>query len=385
MLTEKELETAIELMMSRLDAVNTLFIRKIAAQIKNIGALGQANVNRLIVMADMGADVREITEKLQIATGLNEADLKAVLEAAMDEVYTDKRFSAVLQDTPAAPQIRERLVQYTKMICEQTADTLKNLSNTTAVQETYKAAIDKAITAVSPGLADYTTAMRDVVKSLGYNGLQVYYESGYHRRLDTAVRQNIIDATNQIAQNGAKLIGDELQYDAYELSAHANSAPDHEPVQGRIFVRSEFDKMQSGMPFEDIDGNKYGGFARPIGEWNCGHIAVPFDTATSVRRYTDRQLREWKEQNHTGCEINGKTYTMYEVSQLMRQMETEVRRWKDTAVAAKVAGDDTLRRQCQKRINTLSSKYSQIAKASGLPTKRQRMAVEGFRAVKLDK
>ena len=68
----------------------------------------------------------------------------------------------------------------------------------------------------------------------------------------------------------------------------------------------------------------------------------------------------------------------------MRKIEAEIRRQKDTAVAAQTAGDDVLRRNCQRKINSLSAKYSQIAKLSGLPTKRQRMTVEGFKAIKLN-
>jgi len=421
MLTEKELEAAIDVILDRLDEVNGLFIKKVAEQIKKIGELGQANINGLVLMADMGADVHEINQKLTDATGLNIKDLYKIYAAAMQDTYTDPRFSAILEDaqtgadgvkpsTPptvlTAPQsvpqgaenvsnapptvsndtksvIKARLTQYTRAVAEQTANTMINLSNTTAVSGAYKDAVDKAVASVSSGLTDYASVTREIVRSLGYNGLQVDYESGYHRRLDTAVRQNIVDGANQIAQNGAKIIGDELGFDAYELSAHAASAKDHEPVQGRVFLRAEFDKMQTGADFTGVDGKQYNGFRRPIGEWNCGHIAVPFDTKHSVRRYTDQQLTDWANENAAGCDIDGKHYSTYEASQLMRKIETQVRRWKDAANAAKAAGDDTLRQQCQKQINALGSKYSQVAKTAGLPTKRERMAVEGFRAVKL--
>lgn len=427
MLTEKELEAAIEVIMSRLDEVNNLFITKVAEQIKKIGELGQSNINRLIVMAEMGADVREINQKLAEATGLNVKDLYRIYNAAMQDTYTDPRFSVMLEgkdkstasvsnppqtvsnapstvsqspapvpsadntvtpppvSAPVKSPIKERLTQYTRSVAAQTADTMKNLSNTTAIQDTYKEAVDSAVAAVASGLTDYTSATREIIRSLGSNGIKVEYESGYRRRLDTAVRQNIVDGANQIAQNGAKIIGDELDYDAYEISAHANSAKDHEPVQGRVFLRAEFDKMQTGTDFTGVDGKHYSGFPRPIGEWNCGHIAVPFDTKHSVRRYTDEQLAQWEAENNQGCEIDGKHYSTYQASQLMRKIETEVRRCKDTANAAKAAGDDTLRQECQKKINILGSKYSQIAKTAGLPTKRERMAVEGFRAVKLKK
>jgi hypothetical protein len=263
---------------------------------------------------------------------------------------------------------------------------MQNYSNTTAVSDTYKKAIDKAILAVSSGVTDYQSATREVVREIGYSGMQVHYESGYHRRLDTAIRQNIIDGTNQIAQNASLMIGEEIgdEFDAVEISAHAMSAPDHEPIQGRVFLLEEFNKLQSGEPFSDVDGNHYDAIKRPVGEWNCKHIAMSFSTAYSKRRYTDKQLREWAAANAKGCTVNGRHYSIYYASQLMREYETEIRRQKDAAVAAKSAGDMKLRRQCQIKINALSRKYNEIASQAGLQPQRQRTSVEGFRAVKVN-
>ena len=171
--------------------------------------------------------------------------------------------------------IRDR---YTRNIAAQPSGALQNLSNTTAISVPYQQAIDKAILSVSTGMTDYKSAMRQTIKDIGWAGMQVQYASGYHRRLDTAARQNIIDGACQIAQHSADEIGKALGYDAVELSAHLNSAPDHEPVQGHVFLLAEYAKMQAGMACVDVDGHHFAGFKRPIGEWNCGHFAAPFST-----------------------------------------------------------------------------------------------------------
>lgn len=384
MLSEQELEKVLELLQSRFDEVNALFIRKVAAQIKKIGELGQANINRLIIMAEMTSDVQEITERLMRATALSKPEIEAIYAVAMKDTYTDPRFTRAFSAGVQPPQgTQERLMQYAHNVAQQTAQTVQNLSNTTAIAEPYRKAVDKGILAVSTGLMDYNAATREIVREIGYNGLQVHYASGYHRRLDTAVRQNIIDGTKQIAQHGANAMGEALQYREVEISAHANSAPDHEPVQGRVFTKAEYDKMQSGQSFTDINGTAFAGFRRPIAEWNCGHIALPFDSRYSKPRFSAEQLQTWAAKNNAGCEIDGKHYTGYQAQQLMRRLETEVRRWKDTANAARVAGDDTLRRQCQTRINALAAKYAQVSKLSGLPMRKQRMSVEGFKMVKV--
>lgn len=383
-MTDKELNQALDTIQDRFDEVNKLFIRKVAAQIVKIGEMNQTSTNRLLVMAEITSDIDEITLALMNAASMTKPEVMALYTQAMNDTYTDPRFTRAFQSGLTVPPAqRVRLVHYTRGVAAQTMLALDNLSNTTAISQPYREAVDMAVLAVSSGLTSYTAATRETIKQIGYNGLQVKYASGYHRRLDTAVRQNVIDATRQITQHCADAVGESLGYDAVELSAHMHSAPDHEPVQGRVFLRSEFDKMQAGSSFADVDGNSYGGFKRPIGEWNCMHFAAPFSTRFSKRLYSNDQLTEWAKKNNDGCEIDGKHVTTYQAQQMMRKIETEVRRWKDTAVVAQIAGDDALRRECQSHINALAAKYGQISSVSGLTEHRNRMTVEGFKPVRL--
>ena len=383
MLTKKELEAAIRMITDRITHVNSLYIQKIAAQLLKLGQLNPTSISRIVAMTEMGEDVREINKELSLATSMNVRDIYDIYQRALDDVKTDPRFREALTEKPLTGEQNQRLAQLAYNISTQTAQTMLNMSNTTAVLPPYKDAVDKAIVAVTSGLSSYTETARDIVRELGYSGLQVYYESGYHRRLDTAVRQNIIDGVNQINQNASLAMGEMLGFDAVEISAHAHSAPDHEPVQGRVFLLGEFEKMQAGFPFRDVDGRSYQGFARPISEWNCMHIAMSFSTQHSIRRYSEEQLTSWKLDNAQGCIFNGKHYTTYQAQQLMRQTETKVRREKDAAVAAMHANDLTERQARQKTINALSKRYYEIARAAHLSPKSARLSVEGFKAVKV--
>lgn len=385
-MTDDQLNKAITRLTDRLDVVYRLYIKKIAAQIRKVGELNQSSINRLVIMADMGADVMEVTQALHKATGLNTKEVFQIYQTALNDTYTDKRFQVYLQQHPERALTQDQKIQIARtaqLVSLQTADTFQNLSNTTIVSEAYQNAVDTAILAVSSGLTDYRSATRELVQQLGYNGLQVYYPSGYHRRLDTAVRQNVIDGVREIAQNASLAMGDALGFDAVELTAHMHAAPDHEPVQGRVFLRTEFDKMQNGEDFEDTDGNHYSGFPRAIGMWNCMHIAMGFSTQFSKRRYSPEQLADWAARNKQGCTIGNKHYTTYEAQQYMRRLETQIRRQKDIANAAREVNDDALRRKAQVRINALTRQYQAVSEASGLKTKNDRLTVEGFRAVKV--
>jgi len=397
-MTEKELQKAVDKIAKRYSDLNTKYINQIAEQIKAIGELNAKSLNQIAEMVRMNANIAEIIAELNRLTELTKKDVNAIMQRITEDEIMDARYMPYytqqtgLTEDQITPEIakqyvgsdaQERLRRSVLAMSAQTDDRLDNLSNTTAISEPYRAAIDKAVLVVHEGVTSYTEAMRDTIRDVGHAGMQVVYESGYHRRLDTAVRQNILDATGQLAQTTAILVGEALEYNGFEISAHAMSAPDHEPVQGRVFLVDEFYKLQQNQPSQDVDGHQYEAIRRPIKEWNCGHFAYPFDTRYSKRKYTDEQLQKFKDDNEAGCVIKGRRYTLYEASQIMRRIECEIRHEKDTAIAAQAAGDDQLRVDCQLRINHLSSLYKTVTDASGLTPRRGRMTVEGFKRAKV--
>ena len=378
-------EEQLERVMQHFESVNEFFIQKVAAQIARIGELIPSTMHIVEIMASMNEDIAAINARIAKAAELATADLYKLYNKALTDEYESPRFRRALEENPLPDEDRKRIENYTRYVARQTAGTMQNLSNTTIQSEQYRQAVDKAIVATNTGGTDYKTMVRETIREVGQAGMQIQYPSGYHRRLDTAVRQNVIDGAKQITQHASRMIGEALEYDAIELSAHLASAPDHEPVQGRVFLLAEFDKMQAGEDFTDADGNHYEGFRRPIGEWNCMHLVRSFDTEYSKRRYTNEQLAKWAKDNADGCEINGKKYTLYEARQRMRQIETAIRHEKDAAIAAEAAGDEVLRQQCQQRIDRLYESYRQTAKASGFKPRYDRAHVDGFQAVKVKK
>ena len=369
--------------MSLFDNINTFFIEKVATQIAKIGAMTPTTIHILTVYARMYEDIAEINREVAKLANKSMPEVKRIYSQALNEIYYDERFERALEETPLPEHDKRALENYAEAVSRQTADTFVNLSNTTAVSQTYRKVVDNAILAVSSGLGDYQSMMRKSMRELGGNGLQVVYESGYRRRMDSAIRQNILDGVRQIQQHASDTIGERLNYDAKEISVHLNSAPDHEPVQGHIFSNEEFEKLQTDQPSKDVDGRDFPAMQRPIGEWNCRHFVFSFSTKYSKRRYSTEQLDEMITENAKGCEINGKHYTNYEATQLMRSIETDIRRQKDIAVAAKAANDVDLQREAQIRINALSKKYDNVVNASGLSARRNRMVVEGFKPMRI--
>lgn len=386
MLTDKQIADALALIDARYHEVITKYLRKVGETVKKIGHLNQSSINLLIQLQRMGVDTGSIERELQKATRLTKRDIKTLYQKAAEEANTDARFSYVSKGVEPDSVRWNSLVED---LWEQTSGTMDNLANTTVITERYRDVIDEAVQAVTMGVTDYNSAIRDAMKQIGREGLSVEYESTYtakdgqvkhrRRRLDSAVRQNVLDGVRQVQQKAQELIGEEIGADGVDITAHPNSAPDHEPVQGRRFNLENFQKMQSGQSFQDVDGRHYTGFKRPITEWRCRHMVFHILLGVSRRMYTDEQLKRWQEENQKGCIIDGKHYTKYEATQLMRNLETEIRKEKDTAVLAKASRDDVLRRECQSRINKLTKKYDAVAEAAGLRKQMQKTYVEGFK------
>ena len=389
MLTDMQIADALALIDDRYHGVITRYLQKVGKTINEIGHLNQSSVNLLIQIRRMGVDVQTIERELQKATKLTQKEIKTLYRKAAQEANTDARFFYVSKGMEPDTLRWEALVED---IWNQTAGTMDNLANSSVITENYRDAIDDAVQAVTMGAADYNSVIRDTVMRIGRAGIQVEYGSTYiaadgqlkhhKRRLDSAVRQNILDGIRQVQQKAQELIGEEIGADGVDISAHPNSAPDHEPVQGRRFDLANFQKMQNAQSFDDVDGNHYRGFERPITQWRCRHVVFYILLGITRRMYTDEQLKGWEQENQKGCIIDGRPYTNYEATQLMRNLETEIRKNKDTAVLAKESGDDVLRRECQSNITRLTKKYNEVAEAAGLRKQMQRTRVEGFEPIK---
>lgn len=381
MLTDARLADALDLIDSRYQKVIKLYLEKVGKTINKIGHLNQSSVNLLVQLREMGVSSAQISRELQRVTRLTQADIRSLYEKAAEEARTDARLEYISKGVEPDPAQWSALVENLWM---QTSGAMDNLANSTAIAGAYRDAVDDAVQAVTMGVADYNSAIRNAVRRIGRAGLQVEYESGARRRLDSAVRQNILDGIRQVQQKAQELIGEEIGADGVDITAHPNSAPDHEPVQGKRFDLANFQRMQTGLDFKDVDGNHYESFERPITQWRCRHLIYYILLDVTKRMYTDEQLQKWSDENQKGCVIDGKEYTNYEAAQLMRNLETEIRRQKDTAILAKASGDDQLRRDCQSNINKLTQKYKTVAKAAGLRTQFNKTAVEGFEPVRVE-
>ena len=164
--------------------------------------------------------------------------------------------------------------------------------------DAYNQACDFAFMKVSTGAQDYNSAIREATRNLVNQGLRVIdYESGVHTSVEAAVRRNIMGGLGLMQEQISRQNHDDFGCDGWEISAHAASAPDHEPIQGRQYSDAEFEQLNNSL-------------VRRIGTLNCGHSAFPIILGVDSPQYTPEELEKFRADNEKGIDYNGRHYTM---------------------------------------------------------------------------
>lgn len=376
-MTEEMLEALLQIFLERGQNIVDEYLIRMGQQIQEIGELIPSEVNRLVQLQKMNANLDAIKKDIALLAERSVADVEEIFVAAAE---VDARFVAQNFGTAynAAILTKPGLVQVLKAQFNVTAGEMANLSRTTIVSKPYRTLIDKAIQAVQSGLEDYNTAIRRAVRETAEIGLlveigetgtyetRVGYGGKYTRRLDSAVRQNVLDGIRSLSNDIRAELGKEFGADGIELSAHRLCAPDHLPYQGKQYSNEEFAEIQAKLK-------------RPFFMWNCKHSLHPILLGISEPAYSEEELKSYKDNSEEHIEIDGVSKTRYEWSQEQRRVETAIRRQKDVGIAAQASGDNVLRREAQTNINALTEYYKKIGEKSGLAADFSRTRVEGFK------
>lgn len=401
MLSDNAIENLVQPIVDRQEAINMYVITKIARRLRDVKEMRPSYIKSLRNMAIMGADIREINEELARQSNLQVRDIKSAIRVAGADTYKDTKPFYDYRHRRYIPfEKNEKIQRIVSGIANQTAGTYRNLSNSTAtgflirdknnplkmnfyrIEDAYRNVIDEAIQAASGGIIRPEEAVRMAVKRLTDSGIRrLYWNSGYNQRLDTAVRRTVLDGIRGVRQKIEDEAGKEFEANGKELSAHINSAPDHEPFQGHIFINDEWEKLQSNEDFKDVHGQYFEGVDRIIGAWNCHHIAKSIIVETYKPKYSAAQLQKFIENNHKGYTLpDGKHLTMYQCTQMQRQMETKIRYAKEEQMAMKELGNDTAKKLAREKVKTLTEEYKMFSNQCGLKPKMKRASIPNYTA-----
>lgn len=396
MLNEKMRKRAVERLVDRIEDLNRDLLVKIGEQIKYIGTLTPSQAHQLSKIILYGEDINTITRQIARITKLNYNDIYAIFkeEAKQNQEFAKQFYKARKIDF--IPYEKNKTLQrQVEAIAKITADTYRNIMNSTGMVldnkfiplgKIYQEVMDKAIISVIQGKETYDQVMRKTMKQLTNKGIRVRYDkngnptgtkvldykSGYSRRLDSAVRMNVLDGVRGLSNELQKQFGKEFGADGVEISAHENPAPDHADIQGKQYSNEEFEDLNKRLD-------------RPISTMNCYHYIFSIVLGVSKPEYSQEELDKMNKKNEKGFVFEGKHYTNYQGTQMQRQIETKIRQLKDRQIIMKASGDMEEVGNCQRKITQLTHKYNGLCDVSGLVPQRKRMAVSGYRRVNISK
>ena len=351
-------------------------LQDVARRIGKMGAITETANWQLWRYQQTEAVRNSVVKRLAKYSGKSERTIRRLMQEAATEAM--EREDAIYYHYGMEPMPFEESAALNNLLtagARQTAGTWQNLTATTAntVTGAFERALNAAWLKVSTGAFDYKTAVKQAVDSLTDDMPMVTYASGHTDSIEVAARRAILTGVNQTAGKLQEARMDEMGAEFVETSAHGGARPSHSEWQGRRFHRGgAVDYLGVHYPdFEQATG--YGTGAGLCG-WNCRHSFWPvFPALGDPPTWTRESLQEL---NARDIEYNGKQYTRYEISQMQRARERNVRRWKKRYLAEDAAGLDTT--DAAVRLRAARQSLKDFTKATGGRVDSARTSVPKF-------
>lgn len=351
-------------------------LQDVARRIGKMGTLTETADWQLWRYQQTEAVRENVVKLLAKYSGKSEATIRRLLKEAATEAM--EREDAIYYHYNLEPTPFEESAALNNLLnagARQTCGTWRNLTATTAntVSGAFERTLDVAWGKVATGAFDYKTAVKQAVDSLADEMPEITYPSGHTDSLEVAARRAVLTGVNQTAGKLQEARMDEMNVEFVETSAHGGARPSHAEWQGRRFHRGgAVDYLGKHYPdFEQATG--YGTGAGLCG-WNCRHtFFAVFPELGDPPTWTEESLQELNARN---IEYNGKLYTQYEVNQMQRARERNVRKWKKRYLAESAAGSDTT--DSAMRLKAARQSLSEFAKATGGRVDSARTSVHGF-------
>ena len=318
----------------------------------------------------------DVVKLLARYSGKSEATIRKLLKEAATEAM--EREAAIYYHYGLEPPPFEESAALNNLLtagAKQTCGTWQNLTATTAntVTGAFERTLDVAWGKVATGAFDYKTAVKQAVDSLADDLPAVTYPSGHTDSLEVAARRAVLTGVNQTAGKLQEARMDEMGAEFVETSAHGGARPSHAEWQGRQFHRGgAVDYLGKHYPdFEQATGY---GTGEGLCGWNCRHsFFAIFPELGDPPTWTEESLQELNARN---IEYNGQKYTQYEINQMQRARERNVRKWKKRYLSESAAGLDPT--DAAVRLRAARQSLAEFTQATGGRVDSARTSVHGF-------
>lgn len=374
MLTPEQVDGLQDAFQRLTEPLTEYLVKDIARRVSQAGQLTSTAAYQIWKLQKLGQSRDEVERQVGELLGKELEEVQTLFRQAAEVGYHFdishlSRDALAFADNAIAQQIVEAAVKLAQEDLTNLTQTMGFVGEDGVVREltsAYQHATDTAFTQVVSGGADYNTALRKACAQLVRQGIRtIDYESGIHTSLEAAVRRNLMGGLGLMVEEISQKNHDTLGADGWEISAHAMSAPDHEPFQGKQYSDEAYARLNASLH-------------RRIGTLNCGHNAFPILLGISQPQYTPQELEQFRSDNETGVTVDGRHYTGYEATQKQRQIERAIRTQKRRVLVEEAGGDKERLSAARIRLQRLRQEYRRFSKSAGLRTEEERLLVAGF-------
>lgn len=363
-------------------------LKDICRRFKVSGEATESAIQQIKILKSRGANFSKIEEYIKKTLRLSDEEYDAIFDRAVER--NKQYYDSVIEKADLVNVRPIQIGEEVDAIRRQTHEQFSNLTQSLGfaiktsrgieflpVAKAYQKVLDDAEIQVWSGAVDYNTAIKDAVKRLTDSGLQtVDYSTGWHNRVDVAVRRAVMTGVSQLSAQYTEKAAEILETDLREVTAHQGARDkgdgwkNHKSWQGKVYC------MTPGHPkYLDIHEVCGLGAVDGLEGANCRHHHYPFLEGVSERTWTDEQLRNI---DPPPFEYQGKKYTAYEATQKQRQIETAMRKCKRELIGYEASGQNESYQDSAVRLRRLSEEYKQFSSAAGLRTQPERARVQGF-------
>lgn len=350
MLTPDYYESCVDDILKLYAQLEDDIISDIVRRMMKTGFVTESAKHQAEMLQNAGLLYDDILSEIAKRTDATSQHVKALFEdAGVRTVNFDNQIYRAVGRVPVDIRQSPAMRQTLESGYRKTLGNMQNLTLTTAnmAQSTYYSACNQAYMQVVSGAFSYQEAIKKAVQKTAQDGAFVLYPSGHRDRVDVAVRRSVLTGVGQTCREIGLMNAEENDCDLMELSAHFGARPTHAEWQGQIV------SLSGRKGYLSLDSIGYG-TGDGFGGWNCRHDWFPYFEGYSRRNYTDNYLKSLNEKN---IEYNGEKYSQYEISQIQRKYEREIR----SAKREKVAFDTAVKESADPELKSVMKSGSDYA------------------------
>lgn len=350
MLTPDYYESCVDDILKLYAQLEDDIISDIVRRMMKTGIVTESAKHQAEMLQNAGLLYDDILSEIAKRTDATSQHVKALFEdAGVRTVNFDNQIYRAVGRVPVDIRQSPAMRQTLESGYRKTLGNMQNLTLTTAnmAQSTYYSACNQAYMQVVSGAFSYQEAIKKAVQKTAQDGAFVLYPSGHRDRVDVAVRRSVLTGVGQTCREIGLMNAEENDCDLMELSAHFGARPTHAEWQGQIV------SLSGRKGYLSLDSIGYG-TGDGFGGWNCRHDWFPYFEGYSRRNYTDDYLKSLNEKN---IEYNGEKYSQYEISQIQRRYEREIR----SAKREKVAFDTAVKESSDPELKAVMKSGSDYA------------------------